>query len=180
MKRTPSLRAAMSSFSISSIEATRISRDAPPRRARAGSAFSAARAPPKLVTRARKVRGPTFSDRTSRSQSKRCWSVRRNSGLIAIPSGFPPNFRLGAVEKAGDVRAVLEPDQRRQRRERQSRAALPSRRQGDRGSDGRRERRRRRVTRERRNREPDDSEHDRRRPGKADEAAKVGRNALAA
>ena len=37
-----------------------------------GSAFNAARAPPQLVLRARKVRGPTFSDRMSRSQSKRC------------------------------------------------------------------------------------------------------------
>ena len=49
-----------------------LGRFAPPRRARSGSAFSAARAPPKLVTRARNVRGPTFSDRTSLSQSKRC------------------------------------------------------------------------------------------------------------
>jgi hypothetical protein len=69
---------------MSSAAATRIGRVAPPRRARSGSAFSAARAPPQLVMSARNVRGPTFSDRVSRSQSKRCWSVRRGSGFIVI------------------------------------------------------------------------------------------------
>ena len=49
----------------------RTGRGAPPRRASSGSASSAARAPPYLSISARKVRGPTFSDRTRRSQSNR-------------------------------------------------------------------------------------------------------------
>ena len=57
----------MSSFSTSSTEAMRIGRFAPPRRASSGSAFSAARTPPQLVVSARKVRGPTFSERVSRA-----------------------------------------------------------------------------------------------------------------
>ena len=44
----------------------------PPRRARAGRASSAARAPPKRLIRLRKARGPTFSERIRRSQSRRC------------------------------------------------------------------------------------------------------------
>ena len=71
-KRTPSFDAAISSFSTSSTEAMRIGRLAPPRLASSGSAFSAPATLPQLVTSARKVRGPTFSERTSRSQSKRC------------------------------------------------------------------------------------------------------------
>ena len=107
-----------------------------PRRASSGSAFSAAPTLPQLVTSARKVRGPTFSERTSRIQSKRCWSVRRSSGLFATLC-LLPDFRLGAIEKADDVGAVLEPDQRGERGEDQSRAALANGGHGDRRSNRR-------------------------------------------
>ena len=70
--------------------ATRIGRRAPPRRARSGSASSAARAPPQSLISARKVRGPTFSERISRSQSNRCSSERRGvGGLLAMAQPLP-------------------------------------------------------------------------------------------
>ena len=68
--RTPSFRATSSSRSMSSTRRRPGSaRRAPPRRASSGSASSAARAPPNRSRSARKVRGPTFSERTRRSQS---------------------------------------------------------------------------------------------------------------
>ena len=181
MKRTPILRAAMSSRSTSSAEATRIGRVAPPRRARSGSASSAALAPPHLVMSARKVRGPTFSDRTRRSQSKRCWSVRRGSGFFAIGSSFSARFSNSAPLRRRTMLALCFTQISAESAANASAAPLsPGRRHGDGRNERRRQGRRGGVARRGRDREPDNDERDRRRPGEANEGAKIGRHALAA
>ncbi len=73
---TPSLLQAASSARASSSLQMRPGRAAPPRRASSGSRSSAAAASPQWRSRAWKVRGPTLSERISRSRLSRSVSVR--------------------------------------------------------------------------------------------------------
>jgi hypothetical protein len=67
----PSASAASSSASASA-SLHSLMKARPPRRDKSGSASMAASAPPNSLTSARKVAGPTFSLRISRSQLMRC------------------------------------------------------------------------------------------------------------
>ena len=147
-------------------------RAAPPPR---GRAPAAPRAPParrrSLLMSARKVRGPTFSERISRSQSKRWSSESRGGGRARHRHQARPIFDSVPLEEAADVGAVLEPDERGEQREDERRLAAgrsPSATIGE--TTRRRQRRGRRIARQPGDREPDDGEGDRRRPGDADRA----------
>ena len=78
---------------------------APPREIRQG--LEGAAAPPSWLTRARNVRGPTFSERIRRSQSRRCVvGADARSSLLPDPA-------LAPGEEPPDVLPVLAPEQER-------------------------------------------------------------------
>ncbi len=88
----------------------------PPRRESSGRASSAACAPPKWLMRARKVIGPTFSERIRRRQARRWLSSNRavgsGAGLDRAPSARVSrpctDLALRAGNQALDVGGVLD------------------------------------------------------------------------
>ena len=78
---------------------------APPRPAMRGTSPKAADAVPKRAIRFRKVTGPIFSVRASRSQSA------RSRGCTA----FLPDARFGALQKPADIVAMHPIDEQRKR-----------------------------------------------------------------
>src|SRR5689334_12901965 len=175
---------------------------APPRRASSGNAASAARALPQRSIRMRKVRGPTFSLRISRSQSSRWLSVSRcslamppraciivlllfyaelaagSSRISRLPAG--PDAPLRARKQAADIGVVLGPHQNREQGEELrllEEAVEPQ--EEDRG-DACDEGRERGVAGERRDREPHEAEDEGALPGEPDQDTDIGRHALAA
>src|SRR5437660_891408 len=109
-----------------------MAREAPPRRESSGSASIALRASPYWRKSQAKVRGPTLSLRMSRSQSRRCSSVRwevvrsstwppRDPSIAQVASrgnsGLLADFSFGAVCEAGDVAAVHDEREHRKHNE---------------------------------------------------------------
>ena len=178
-KRTPSFRASASSRSTSSARGDADVAPRPALRASSGNASSAARAPPAWLTSARNVRGPTFSQRISRSQSKRCASLSRKSlALLTGPSRrcairrrapAAGCWRECFIQSSAASTANTQPTGASPSANATSGAATLPASAGGRG-----------IARQRRDREPDDGEGQRRRPGRGDQPADESRDALAA
>jgi hypothetical protein len=103
----PKLSASASSASAS---VQRRMSERPSRRDRSGRAAMAAAAPPNLLTRARKVAGPTFSLRISLSQASRCGRLRRAAGAAGV-EGLELRFanaRLLASRQPLDIGRVAD------------------------------------------------------------------------
>src|SRR5215217_9020819 len=173
MKRTPRRAAAAISFSASA-RLYNLSSRRPPRRARSGRASSAAPAPPYWLIRARKVRGPTFSERMRRSQSRRCSSVRI-MGLSLLP-----DLALGAGKEAADVLAVLPPQQRHENDGHTGHAGLAEEPQDNRRRGAGNQGGERGILGGESDPEPDQAEDQRRQGLEADQDADEGGDALAA
>ena len=125
---------------------------------------------------ARKVRGPTFSERVRRSQSRRCSSVRR------VPLPLIPSARssLRSAREPLDVFSVLPPEERHNKDEDLRHPGLAEAKEDDRRRRARDQGRKGRVPGREGAGEPDRHEGERRPRLKADQAADEGRDALAA
>ena len=89
----------------------------------------AASAPPNAFTRARKVAGPTFSLRISRSQARRCRRLSRAPASAADEAlALFANSRLLAACKAADIFGMANVENAAEQREQCRKAPLTHRR----------------------------------------------------
>ena len=152
-------------------------------RARSGRASSAAPAPPKWLTRQRKVRGPTPSLRMSRNHWSRCSSVSRSvpddAGGMDLLTPSPQSCLpcpLAAVRYShGASRTVRRPASRKRALHPLARA-----RAGPWARSTCDKRRERRVAKQRGTAEPDSGESEARGPRYTEQRAEEGRDTLSA